>query len=89
MPTAGYRMYNYGLKFYSCGDNGYYWSSTSNDNSKANYLFFRSSNVSSNTDNRVNGLPVRCLKNNSVEAILTLNPNGGDVETSMIFADVQ
>ena len=90
MPTAGYRYYNYGKFIYSSsGSNGYYWSSTSNDNSKANYLFFRSSNVNINTDDRVNGLQVRCLKNNTDAVTLYLNPNGGRVEDAIIDADEQ
>ena len=89
MPTAGYRGVSYNLPFYSRGSNGYYWSSTSNDNSNANNLFFRSSNVNSYTDDRIKGFPVRCLMNNTDAVTLYLNPNGGSVENGIIDADAQ
>ena len=68
MPTAGYYYYNYG-KFTNTtsGSNGYYWSSTSNDNLKANFFFLRSSGTNPNISpyERLYGFPVRCLMNNT------------------------
>ena len=40
MPTAGYRIYNYGkFIYYGSGSNGTYWSSTSDNTSSANFLW--------------------------------------------------
>ena len=91
MPTAGYRWYDHGKLTYSRrSEQGYYWSSTSNNDSTANYLLLWSRIVTNNPPyERVNGFPVRCLKNNIDAVTLYLNPNGGKVENAIIDADAQ
>ena len=60
-PAAGYRYYNHG-DANNRGNNGNYWSSRTN-NTNANNLYFNSSNVNMNNNNRANGYSVRCVQN--------------------------
>lgn len=98
MPTAGYRIYNYGkFIYYGSGSNGTYWSSTSDNTSSANFLLFTSWNIkpkynpgsNDNTFKRTTGMPVRCLMNKTNAVTLYLNPNGGRVEDGIKDADAQ
>ena len=91
MPPAGNRISRYNiLNVDSRGSNGFYWSSTSNDSSKADFLSFKSNNINHISPyDRFYGFPVRCLMNNIDAVILTLNPNSGNVENSIIAADTQ
>ncbi len=45
------------------GSNGYYWSSSPNNQSNGYNLNFNSTNVNpSNNNNRANGFPARCVR---------------------------
>ena len=60
LPVAGFR-YNSDGSLYNTASYGHYWSSTVNGTSAIN-LDFHSSNASTYTNNRANGMSVRCLK---------------------------
>jgi hypothetical protein len=90
MPTAGHYYYDRGKFTNNTYGNGYYWSSTPNNNLKAIYFFLRLSGTNpNNTNERLKGLPVRCLKNTTDAVTLYLNPNGGRVDNAIIDADAQ
>ena len=60
ITVAGNRNYNNG-SLNNVGGNGNYWSSTV-DGTNSRKLNFNSGNANMNSNNRANGLTVRCLK---------------------------
>ena len=64
LPAAGYRNSYVGTDVYDKGSIGRYWSSSSADDSNANYVNFSNSSLGPNyTMNRKYGLSVRLVKN--------------------------
>lgn len=61
-PASGNRN-NASGAFNNVGTNGYYWSSIFSSATNGYNLNFNSTSVNpSNTNNRANGFPVRCVK---------------------------
>jgi uncharacterized protein (TIGR02145 family) len=61
LPAAGGRDSGVNGALYGRGYNGDYWSSTEIDSSSAWGLFFYSSYANASSNNRINGLSVRCV----------------------------
>jgi len=68
LPAAGYRNNS---SWNNVGNNGNYWSSTSNSNTNAYNLNFNSSNVNMNNNNKTNNyFPVRLVQKPSPDKVL-------------------
>jgi uncharacterized protein (TIGR02145 family) len=65
LPSAGYRSGTIG-NFLDQGTTGNYWSSTPSS-SNCSYLYFDINNKNSQATNRINGMSVRCIKNETIQ----------------------
>jgi len=60
-PAVGDRKYSTGA-LENAGTNGFYWSSTYNNSTNAYNMYFNSSNVNTNNNDKRNGFSVRCVR---------------------------
>jgi uncharacterized protein (TIGR02145 family) len=83
LTVAGYRNFSSGT-LTNVGSSGYYWSSTI-ASTGATYLVFSSSSASNTSNNRANGMSVRCIKE-TVGSVGAINC-GGATTTGNLYAN--